>query len=318
MNTPRKILIIQTAFLGDVILATSMLEKLYAENNAIELHFLLKKGNESVLENHPFLKKLWVFDKKNKLSNLLKLSVALRKEKFDLVVNLHRFATSGILAAATGATHIHGFDKNPLSFLYTKKYPHTIADGTHEISRNFSLIKDFVSGGVARTRLYPSERDKQEIKPFQDKPYVTVAPSSIWYTKQYPEQKWIELINRLQGVQIYLLGAATDNALCERIIAKARGINLAGKLNILQSAALMQNARMNYVNDSAPMHLASATNAPVTAVYCSTVPEFGFGPLSDNAIVVQTSEKLPCRPCGLHGHKSCPEGHFKCADFVIN
>ena len=75
----------------------------------------------------------------------------------------------------------------------------------------------------------------------------------------------------------------------------------------------MQNAKMNYVNDSAPLHLASALNAPVTAVFCSTIPNFGFGPLSDISHIVQVNEKLDCRPCGLHGFKECPEKHFKCA-----
>jgi heptosyltransferase-2 len=53
-------------------------------------------------------------------------------------------------------------------------------------------------------------------------------------------------------------------------------------------------------------------NAPVTAFFCSTIPDFGFGPLSDDATILQTKENLSCRPCGLHGHKECPEGHFKC------
>jgi heptosyltransferase-2 len=73
---------------------------------------------------------------------------------------------------------------------------------------------------------------------------------------------------------------------------------------------------MIYFNDSAPMHLASAMNAPVTAVFCSTIPEFGFGPLSDVSLIVQTDEKLDCRPCGLHGYRSCPKGHFKCATTI--
>jgi heptosyltransferase-2 len=88
---------------------------------------------------------------------------------------------------------------------------------------------------------------------------------------------------------------------------------LAGSLSYLQSAALMSRAVMNYVNDSAPMHFASAMNAPVTAVYCSTVPEFGFGPLSDNRHIVEISQSLYCRPCGLHGYSECPEKHFRCA-----
>jgi heptosyltransferase-2 len=90
-------------------------------------------------------------------------------------------------------------------------------------------------------------------------------------------------------------------------------INLCGQLSFLQSAALMKDALMNYVNDSAPMHFASAVNAPVTAIYCSTLPAFGFGPLSDNSRVVEIRENLYCRPCGLHGKKACPEGHFRCA-----
>jgi heptosyltransferase-2 len=74
----------------------------------------------------------------------------------------------------------------------------------------------------------------------------------------------------------------------------------------------MRDAAMNFVNDSAPMHFASAMNAPTTAFFCSTIPEFGFGPLSEKARIVETEEQLECRPCGLHGKKSCPLGHFKC------
>jgi len=73
---------------------------------------------------------------------------------------------------------------------------------------------------------------------------------------------------------------------------------------------------MNYVNDSAPMHFASAMNAPVTAIYCSTLPAFGFGPLSDNRHLVQTTHSLSCRPCGLHGKMACPEKHFQCASTI--
>jgi len=118
---------------------------------------------------------------------------------------------------------------------------------------------------------------------------------------------------------VYLLGAPGDKTLCEEIKKISLFpfvINLAGQLNFLQSAALMEKAVMNYVNDSAPMHFASAVNAPVTAVYCSTVPAFGYGPLSDESHIVETGERLSCRPCGLHGYKACPKGHFKCANDI--
>ena len=80
----------------------------------------------------------------------------------------------------------------------------------------------------------------------------------------------------------------------------------------------MKDARMNFVNDSAPMHLASSVNAPTTAIFCSTVPSYGFGPLSDNSVIIETTKNLKCRPCGLHGFKKCQEKHFECANSINN
>ncbi len=94
--------------------------------------------------------------------------------------------------------------------------------------------------------------------------------------------------------------------------------NTCGKLSLLQTALLMKNAKRVFCNDSAPSHLASAVNTPQTVIFCSTVVEFGFGPLSDDSQVVSVGE-LTCRPCGIHGHKACPLGHFKCAlDIDVN
>ena len=140
----------------------------------------------------------------------------------------------------------------------------------------------------------------------------------MWFTKQFPEQKWVELISQLKQ-KIYLIGGKEDYEKCAKIInnSTAQKIeNLCGKLTLLQSASLIKDAEMNYMNDSAPMHIASAMNAPTTAIYCSTIPDFGFGPLSAHSKVVQTKEQLDCKPCGLHGLKKCPKGHFRCADTI--
>lgn len=142
-----------------------------------------------------------------------------------------------------------------------------------------------------------------------------MAPASVWFTKQLPLAKWVELIKSIpEEKKIFLIGAPSDSQLCNEIalLAEHSGVeNLCGKLSLTSSAALMKDAEMNYVNDSAPLHLASAVNAPVTVFFCSTVPSFGFGPLSDAAIVKQVSH-LDCRPCGLHGYRQCPRGDFRC------
>ncbi len=368
-----KILVIQTAFIGDVILATGILEKLHQKFPQSQLDFMIRKGNESLLEGHIFIANLLIWDKQNqKYTALWQLLKKIRATKYDLVINLQRFASMGFLTAFSGAKQTIGFDKNPFSFLFSKKIKHIISENLtkttpspslkvgeqtpllqkeglglvkniHEIERNHALIADLTDNVAHKPRLYPQEKDYFFIKPYQTTTYVCFAPTSVWFTKQFPLERWAEVAQKineiysnqnLQNVVIYLLGAKSDQKNCEEIAQKItenlgknltqntieKVVNLAGKLNLLQSAALMQFAKMNFVNDSAPMHLASALNAPTRAFYCSTLPAFGFYPLSDDAKVIEINEinqKLACRPCGLHGHAKCPEKHFKCAFGIV-
>lgn len=313
----KQILIVQTAFIGDVILATGLIEKIHQFYPEAAIDFALRKGNESLLKNHPKLREVHIWDKKGgKYKNLFRLIGKIRRQRYDLVVNIQRFANSGMLTAFSGAKVKIGFDKNPFSWAFTHKIAHRIEEGVHETERNNDLVKALTDDRVERPRLYPSEEDFEKVKPYTGTPYICMAPASVWFTKQYPKEKWTDLIKALpfEG-KIYLLGAPGDKELCDEIIDKSGAEhvqNLCGAISLLQSAALMKTAVINYVNDSAPMHLASSVNARTCAIYCSTVPEFGFGPLSDFAEVVEVGEKLDCRPCGLHGYKACPKGHFKC------
>ena len=313
----QKILIIQTAFIGDVVLATALIENIHATIPDAAIDFLVRKGNEGLLIQHPFIRHLLVWNKKDKkLRNLFKMLVAIRKEKYDRVINVQRYAATGLLTAFSRAKETIGFDKNPLSFLFSKSVPHNFGEG-HEVERNQRLIAHFVPGPALRPKLYPAAEDELHISQCLTGPFITISPASVWFTKQYPPVKWATFINKVSDdLTIYLLGGRDDRSLGEAIIQMTRSkspVNLCGELTYLQSAALMRHAKMNFVNDSAPLHFASAMNAPVTAVYCSTVPSFGYGPLSDVSFIVEREEPLYCRPCGLHGYSACPEGHFKCA-----
>lgn len=313
------ILVIQTAFIGDAILASSILEKLHHEFPQAKISILVRKGNETLYGHHPFLHEVLVWNKKEgKYASLAKLLRKIKVNRYDAVINLHRYASSGLLTAFSGAGYKAGFDKNPFSILFTKRIKHVIGDGRHETQRYNELIEEITNSNVFKPKLYPSASDFEKVQKCKTAKYVTMSPSSVWFTKQLPEEKWVELCNLLpDDVMIYLLGAKNDVGLCNTIKSKvkaqiAQDVKVvAGEFTLLQSAALMKDAQMNYVNDSAPLHLASAMNAPVTAFFCSTVPSFGFGPLSDNSKIVEV-KNLSCKPCGLHGYKACPLGHFKC------
>jgi len=314
-----RFLIIQTAFLGDVVLATPLVEKLREYFPEDTIDFLVRKGNESLIQNNPKIDHILIWNKQEKkLRNLWRMIKEVRKRDYDYVINLQRFASSGFITMFSGAYTI-GFDKNPLSRYFTVKMPHTIGTDPnhyeHEVQRNLSLIAKLTDNKTIRPKLYPTEEDQRKVEKYKQQPYVTMSPASVWFTKQLPAEKWVELIKETKST-VYLLGAKGDAALADEIKQQANRDNvysLTGELSLLQSASLMADAQMNYVNDSAPMHLASAMNAPVTAIFCSTVPYFGFGPLSDQSRIIETKERLECRPCGLHGYKACPKGHFRCA-----
>ncbi len=317
-----KILIIQTAFIGDVVLATVIAEKIHASLPEAEIDFLLRGGNEGLLKGHPFIHEVLIWNKKkNKQKNLFKIIAYIRQKKYDRVINVQRFFSTGLITALSGAKEKVGFQKNPLSIFFTLKLPHIISSENtsmvHETDRNLLLVKHFTKDLPAKMRLYPGKEDVEFVEKYKVNTYICVAPSSVWFTKQYPEEKWISFLRKVPGgITIFLLGAGSDHELCERIktaLENGKAENLCGQLSYLASASLMQDALMNYVNDSAPLHFASAVNAPVTAVYCSTVPRFGFYPLSIHSSIVEIEYPLYCRPCGLHGKKACPEGHFRCA-----
>ena len=320
--TPPAILLIQTAFIGDVILATALLEFLHQTQPDTPVDFLVRKGNEGLLTGHPHVRRVLVWDKQHaKYRGLWQLLGQIRRAGYGRVVTLQRFASTGFLTAFSGAPERIGFDKNPFCRWFTRAIPHVIGTGLHEVSRNLHLLQPAYRGPVVPPRLYPSAADEaaaaQLVRQADGGPYICLAPTSVWFTKQFPEEEWRKLLAALPPqYTVFLLGGPPDTAACQQLLersGRAGVVNLSGRLSLLASAALMRGAVLNYVNDSAPLHLCSAVGAPVCAVYCSTVPYFGFGPLSPFSRIVEIEEDLECRPCGLHGYRQCPLGHFRCA-----
>jgi len=333
----KKFLIIQTASLGDVILSTPIIEKLHHSFSEARIDFLLKYGYEGVFRKHPLIHHVIVWDKsEKKYQRLLELVNLVREHKYDAVINVQRFASSGLITTFSGAPKRIGFSKNPFSMFYTQRVKHKIGkrkNNPHEVERNLNLITDLTHSPKESLRttdpphttdlikfpvkLYPSQHDYAKVSQYKTKQFITIAPGSLWFTKQFPEEKWVEFVQAVdKELIIYYLGSPSEKELCQRIIDTSghrNTLNLAGKLSFLESAALMKDALMNYVNDSAPMHLASSVNAPTTAIFCSTVPEFGFGPLSEKSYIVEAKNPPKCKPCGLHGFKKCPKKHFECA-----
>ena len=153
----KKFLIIQTAFIGDVVLATGIIEKLHQHFPGASIDFLVRKGNEGLLANHPFLNTVLIWNKKkDKYNNLIKLLKAIRAAQYDKVINVQRYANTGFLTVFSKAKETIGFNKNPWSFLFSRSVKHhmTSKDYTlHEIERNHLLIREFPDEKPAKPTL---------------------------------------------------------------------------------------------------------------------------------------------------------------------
>ena len=319
-----RILIIQTAFLGDVILCTPLIKatrKLFPHSF---ISFLLIPETKNILENNPHLNEVIVYDKRRKdkgLKNFFKMVKYVKEKDFDLAIIPHRHLRAALLAYFAKIPQRIGFDKSSGSFLLTQKVPYQ--NNSHEVERNLSLLDDFSGDLLDKTlELFPSPQDfsyAQEllrgsgIKENDKK--VGVAPGSIWATKRWLPERFAEvsdLLIKKAGAKVIFLGSKEDEKLCLEIanLMEEKPVILAGRTNILQSAAIISKCKVILSNDSAPVHIASAMKRPVVAIFGSTIPEFGFGPYEEGSIIIE--KKIECRPCGIHGKNKCPKKHFKC------
>lgn len=309
------VLFVQPAFIGDVILFTGLLETWHHAWPHAAIDVWVRKGNERLFDGHPFVREVRVWDKStSRYAHLLREVKAVRAARYDAVINPHRHASSGLLTACSGAAIRVGFKSNPWSFAFTRRLRHELEGGRHEVERNHELIAPWCPKRVG-PRLHPEAE-----APAEWAGAIVLAPASQWFTKQWPAEKWVALIASLArsrpDVPVVLMGGPTDDALLHSIKQRAavhpRLHRTSSRSSLAEAIAIVAQAGSVVSNDSAPLHLASACNRPAVALFCSTVPAFGFGPLSDRSVVIETEEALACRPCGAHGHKKCPEGHFLC------
>ncbi len=326
MISPRRILILQTAFIGDVVLTLPVAQVLRKHFPDAQIAMMTIPAASNLLENHPAVNEVIVYDKRgdNKgVKGMVEITRLLRAVSFDLAIVPHRSLRSAVVVRGAGIPARIGFSTSAGSLLFTRTVRYQ--EDLHEIRRNLSLLQPLGldHADVILPELFPSERDKQVVDELlagaglrKNDRMVVIAPGSVWFTKRWPEEQFVELVKLIHssGDAVITVGGKEDGALCRRILEGA-GMsdtrNAAGRLSLLQSAELIGRCRILVSNDSAPMHLAVAMRTPVIAIFGATVPEFGFAPLGIHDEIIQT-HGLACRPCSIHGGNKCPIKTFLC------
>jgi heptosyltransferase-2 len=309
-------LVIQTAFLGDVVLTTPLLAALAARDGPVDV--VTTPAAAPLLETHPAVRRVIAYDKNGReggLPALLRLARRLRAEGYEAAYLPHRSLRTAALAWLARIPRRVGFhDGWPALYTVVRRRP---AEG-HEIDRLLAL-GDAAPGAAPTLTLTRPDRAAADALLHDagvGRPFVALAPGSIWGSKRWPGYAELGAALARRGVAVVAVGSAADAALGEEIVAavRAAGGNAAsacGRLTLRATAALIGRAAALVTNDSAPLHVAQAVGTPTVAIFGPTVPAFGFGPRGphDRAIGV---DGLACRPCHRHGPPTCPLGHHLC------
>ena len=322
-----KILVIQTAFLGDAVLTLPMIQKLKEKFKNSTLIVLCIPATKELFEASPYVDDCIVYDKRGEQKsfyNFIKLIKYLRGLKLTNIYSPHRSFRSSLISFFSKAKFTTGFSTASFSFLYRKKIKYI--SNHHEVARNLDLIGADTSR--EKWKILPvikinNDYEKEIntlIKITGEKEIIAIAPGSVWQTKIYPKDYFIEIIKALISMNFFvvLIGGKDDENLCIEIEKKIQiGIkSFAGKLNILESVALLKKCRILISNDSAPTHLGMIADIPTLTIFCSTIPAFGFFPYNKNSNVI-SYDLLECKPCGIHGLKACPIKTFDCGIKLI-
>ena len=310
-------LVVQTAYLGDVVLTTPLLSVLAERHGPVDV--VTTPAAAPLLETHPAVGRVIPYAKRGAdrgFSGLLRLGRSLRAERYAFAYLPHRSLRSAALALIARIPRRIGF-ADGWRLVYTGSRPRP-ASG-HEIDRLLALADVSPHHQTAPT-LGLTAADVAAAEAALRAggiagAFAALAPGSIWGSKRWPH--FAALAERLAGrLDVVVVGAAEDAPLGAEIgtavaHAGARSANLCGQLTLRQSAAVIRKAAVLVTNDSAPLHFAQAVATPTVAIFGPTLPSFGFGPRGprDRALGV---DGLPCRPCSAHGPARCPLGHHLC------
>jgi len=313
-----KILIIQTAFYGDLILTLPMVQVIKKTHPDYKVDYICIPKTSDILKNNINVNEVIIYDKNGVdkgFSGFMKLKNKIKGNKYDVIICVQRFLRTTLLSYLGGPELTIGFDNAFLSGLYDKKVNYQTK---HEILRNLDLLKPIgiEINEIIRPELFPGESDIHEVDRIfsglnlkKDQKVICVAPGSVWFTKRFPAVKYAALFDKLdnQDYLILLIGDKNDLRDCEQIQSMSTNNNIynyAGKLTIMQSAELIKRSSLLLTNDSAPLHIANSVSTDVIAFFGSTIREFGFYPYGKHDFVFEV-DGLECRPCTNHGKDYC-------------
>jgi ADP-heptose:LPS heptosyltransferase len=314
-------LVVRLSALGDVVSTTGVLAYL-GQKYSLNFYFLTKKHFAPVLENHPYIKKvISLTDQDLHFWAWLKQINKLKKEcqHFGLL-DLHQNLRSKILKLVWRGP-VSSYPKFSLtrrayllskSSLLQKRLKLNIPQ-----RYALALCTDRPDISELRPRVYLTDEEKLWAQRFLTSnlniPYqantntqiICLHPYATHPAKSWPEKYWLKLIEMMDNHSLYWLVLGRN----KKPLLPDHPQDLTNKTSLRQTIAILALSQHLITNDSGPMHLGTAVNVPVLALFGPTSKEWGFYPSGEKDMVVHL--QLPCSPCSLHGQDKC-KNNYRC------
>ncbi len=325
-----KLLFIRLSSIGDIVLTTPVIRCVKNQVANVEIHYLLRKQYEPVLQHNTYVDKSFFYE-----DNINEIINQLKKEKYDAVIDLHKNIRSFRIKNALGVKH-YTFDKINFQKWIMVNLKINLLPKVHIVDRYFEAVKflGVKNDGFGLDYFISDEDDKiiNSLPLVFQKGYIAWVIGARHNTKRLPIEKIISISKKIIS-PIVLLGGKEDFEMGEIISAQGpeKIFNACGKFSLNQSAALVKHSRKVITHDTGLMHIASAFKKDIISIWGNTIPEFGMYPYFGYAEVQSTKYKvqsavvrhkpasdllevkgLSCRPCSKIGFEKCPRGHFKC------
>lgn len=329
----RRIAVWNTAFLGDAVLTLPLVQSLKRRYPEAHLDLYVRGGLQSLFACHPDIAAVYAHDKRSKqkgLTGSVRLAREIASRRYDLWISAHQSPRSSFFALASRAAVRIGYKSAAMASLaYTHRVDRRFSE-LEEVERLLELLKPLPEGPVEswpHLCLAPVATERAGLFfSTLTTPVLGVHPGSVWPTKRWTVEGFADMAARalLGGASVLLFAGPGEEEMAAGVKAAviaavpapaaARLHDLSGSLALPELAAHIARLDCYLTNDSGPMHLAWTQHVPVCAVFGPTVRSLGFYPRGRASSVHEAH--LDCRPCGLHGHKSCPQGHHHCMTLI--
>ena len=310
-----KVLVLRFSSIGDIVLTTPVVRCLKTQTGA-EIHYLTKEIYRPLLEPNPYIDRVFSFSEG--AGEVIK---ALRDEKYDCVVDLHKNLRSLRIKLGLGQPS-RSYDKLNFEKWLVVNTGIDLLPDMHVVQRYMEAVQPLgvVYDGLGLDYFIPPEEEVRisDFSPLlSEGKYIAFALGATHATKRLPVAKSAEICRKLDQPVVLLGGKAEEDA--SRTIVGPNVVNLCGRLSLHQSASVVRQASVVLTHDTGLMHIAAAFRKPIVSVWGNTVPRFGMFPFYPTGIDLNTSVEvngLKCRPCSKIGFDRCPRGHFRCMNDI--